>query len=135
MHAILQPGVLPRLCDLWCSVLRGTILSVVFLGASCLAPAEAHEGHDHDQTPAMILPVAPRVVGISPEFELVGVLSGADRLTVFVTHFDTNEPVRGAKLSVSLADQETEAVAKQDGVFELTAPWLSRTEPLDIVSS
>jgi multidrug efflux pump subunit AcrA (membrane-fusion protein) len=132
MHAILQPGVLPRIRDPWCSVLR-TILSVIFLGASCLASAEAHEGHDHDQTPAMIHPAAPRVVAISPEFELVGVLSGEHRLTVFVTHFDTNEPVRGAKLSVLLAEQEMQAVARQDGVFELTAPWLASSEPLDIV--
>jgi multidrug efflux pump subunit AcrA (membrane-fusion protein) len=131
MHAILQP--MPHLRDPWCSVLRRTILLVILLGASCLVSAEAHEGHDHDQAPALNRLVTPRVVAISPEFELVGVLSGANRLTVFVTHFDTNEPVKGANLSVSLAEQETEAVAKQDGVFELTASWLASTEPLDIV--
>jgi len=133
MHAILQPGVMPRLCHLWYHGLRSTIPLVIFLGASCLASAQAHEGHDHDQAPALNRPVAARVVAISPEFELVGVLSGANRLTVFVTHFDTNEPVKGAKLSVSQADQETAAVAKQDGVFEFIAPWLASAGPPDIV--
>jgi len=133
MHAILQPYVVSRLPEPWCTMFRTTMLLLLHLGFSWVGFAEAHEGRDHDQAPAMILPVAPRVVAISPEFELVGVLSGAHRLTVFVTHFDTNEPVKNAKLSVSFAEQETEAVAKQDGVFELTAPWLAGTGPLDIV--
>ena len=133
MRAILQPYAVSRLPDPWCTMFRTTMLLLLYFGFSWIGFAKAHEGRDHDQAPAMILPVAPRVVAISPEFELVGVLSGAHRLTVFVTHFDTNEPVKDAKLSVSFAEQETEAVAKQDGVFELTAPWLASTGPLDIV--
>jgi hypothetical protein len=78
-------------------------------------------------------PVAQRVVAVIPDFEIVGVLSGAQRLTVFVTRFETNEPVKGARLWVSTADQSTEAVAKGDGVFEVSAPWLMAPEPVDII--
>ena len=41
--------------------------------------------------------------------------------------------MKGATLWVSAADQSTEAVAKGDGVFEVSAPWLTALEPIDII--
>ncbi len=93
----------------------------------------AHEGHDHDKPPPLNLPVAPRVVAVTPDYELVGVLSGEHRLTIFLHRFETGEPVKDAKISVSAGEQEVEAVAKEDGVFEVSAPWISAAEPIDIV--
>ena len=95
--------------------------------------AVAHEGHDHDKPPALNLPIAPRVVAVTPEYELVGVLSGAHRLTIFLHRFATNEPVKNAKLSVSAGEHAVEAIAREDGVYEVTAPWLSGAEPVDII--
>ena len=65
-----------------------------------------------------------RVVAVTQDYELVGVLSGEQRLTIFLHHFGTGEPVKDAKIAVSTDEQEVEALAKDDGVFELTAPWL-----------
>ena len=94
--------------------------------------AVAHEGHDHDKPAPLNLPVAPRVVAVTPDYELVGVLSGEHRLTIFLHRFETNEPVRNAKLSVSAGEHEVEAVAKDDGVFEVSAPWIGATQPVDM---
>ncbi len=60
-------------------------------------------------------------------------LSGEHRLTIFLHRFETDEPVKNAKLSVSAGEHEVEAVAKEDGVFEVSAPWISAAEPVDIV--
>ena len=95
--------------------------------------APAHEGHDHDKPAPLNLPIAPRVVAVTPDYELVGVVSGEQRLTIFLHRFATGEPVKDAKLTVSAGEQDVEAVAKGDGVFELTAPWLRTAEPLDLV--
>ena len=111
--------------------------SVLRLSLPCnsvlLGAALAHEGHDHDKAPPLNLPVAPRVVAVTPDYELVGVLSGEHRLTIFLHRFETGEPVKGARISVSAAEQEVEAAAKEDGVFEVSAPWISAAEPIDLV--
>ncbi len=98
-----------------------------------LAEVEAHEGHDHDKPPALNLPVAPRVVAVTPDYELVGVLSGEQRLTIFLHRFETNEPVKDAKLTVSAGGREVEAVVRGDGVFEVSGPWIGAAEPVDII--
>jgi hypothetical protein len=95
--------------------------------------AVAHEGHDHDAPPPLNLPVAPRVVAVTPDYELVGVLSGERRLTIFLHRFETGEPVKDARIFLSAGEQEIEAVRKEDGVFDVSAPWISVTEPIDIV--
>jgi branched-subunit amino acid transport protein len=97
------------------------------------APVSAHEGHDHDNPAPLNLPVAPRVVAVTPDYELVGVVSGGERLTIFLHRFATGEPVMDAKLAVSAGEQDVEAVIKEDGVFELAAPWLRTAEPLDLI--
>jgi hypothetical protein len=91
----------------------------------------AHDGHDHDAPVPLNLPVAPRVVAVTPDYELVGVLSGEHRLTIFLHRFATNEPVRNARLSLSAGEHEVEAVPRDDGVFEASAPWIGAA--VDIV--
>lgn len=106
---------------------------IVVVQLALVSRVLAHEGHDHDKAPPLNLPVAPRVVAVTPDYELVGVLSGEQRLTIFLHRFETGEPVKGARISVSAAEQEVEAAAKEDGVFEVSAPWLSAAEPIDLV--
>ena len=119
-----------------CCAGRAVVL-VSFLFVSFVALtsfAVAHEGHDHDKPAPLNLPVAPRVVAVTPDYELVGVLSGEQRLTIFLHRFATGEPVEDAKISVSGNDQQdVEAVAREDGVFELIAPWLRSVEPIDLI--
>ena len=101
-----------------------------------LAPSAAvfaHEGHDHDKPPPLNLPVAPRVTAITPAYELLGVLSGEGRLTIFLHRYATGEPIANGKLSLSAGGPNVEAKAREPGVFEAVAPWLSAKKPIDIV--
>ena len=119
----------------WASPLRQLLLAALSAvpNSSSWAQLPAHEGHDHDKPAPLNLPVAPRVVAVTPDYELVGVLSGEQRLTIFLHRFETGEPVKDAKLSVSAGEHEVEAVAKEDGVFEVSAPWLRTAEPVDLI--
>jgi hypothetical protein len=112
------------------NIVLGLLIAAQLLLAGAVV---AHEGHDHDQPPPLNLPVAPRVVAVTPDYELVGVLSGEHRLTVFLHRFETGEPVQGAKIFVSAGEHEVEALRKEDGVFDVSAPWIGTAERLDIV--
>ena len=97
------------------------------------AAVSAHEGHDHDKPPPLNLPIAPRVTAVTPDYELVGVLSGEGRLTIFLHRYATGEPIADAKLSLSAGGPDVEGTARGPGVFEAVAPWISAKEPVDIV--
>ncbi len=112
---------------------RLQLVVLMFLGLVAVGPAAAHEGHDHDKPAPLSLPVAPRVVAVTPELELVGVVSGQGRLTVFLHDFATNEPIRGAKMKISSGDRIGEAEARGDGVFSFTAPWLENAQNIDLI--
>lgn len=115
---------------------RTPIFSVVLalcLLAWSIGPIRAHEGHDHDKPAPLALPVAPRVVAVTPNFELVGVTSGKGRLTVFLHAFATNEPIEGASVTVSAGEQSVQARPEGDGVFSVAAAWLDVAEKLDLV--
>lgn len=109
------------------------LLAFLLVGLAVPRPAAAHEGHDHDKPTPLALPIAPRVVAITPDYEVVGVLSGKSRLTIFVTTFATNAPVKDASVVVAAGEQRATADAKGDGVFELTAPWLAGAGKLELV--
>jgi membrane fusion protein, heavy metal efflux system len=119
----------------WTMILHLALLTALLAAApfSLLGIVVAHEGHDHDKPQQLNSPVAPRVVAVTPDYELVGVLSGEHRLTIFLHRFATGESVKDAKLSVSAGERAVEAVKKEDGVFEVAAPWISAAEPIDIV--
>ena len=126
---------LGRLYGAWASLLRKIALAALLAVTQVIAvaTAPAHEGHDHDKPAPLNLPIAPRVVAVTPDYELVGVLSGAQRLTIFLHHFATGEPVKDAKITVSGGDQQVEAIAKEPGVFDLTAPWLRSADGIDLI--
>ena len=111
----------------------GLTLACGLLAGLMSLVAQAHEGHDHDKPPPLNLPVAPRVVAVTPELELVGVLSGKDRLTVFLHKFATNEPVAGASMTVSADSDTVEAKPEGDGVFTVAAPWISNGGAADLI--
>lgn len=115
--------------------LRTLSFAIGMLLAVAGAAAVAHEGHDHDKPAPLNLPVAPRVVAVTPDFELVGVASGRDRLTIFLHTFATGEPIKGARMSVAAGNNSAEAEPKGDGVFTLAAPWLAVADTVDLVFS
>lgn len=113
-------------------LLFGSVISVCLIAWGA-ALSDAHEGHDHDKPPPLALPVAPRVVAVTPDYELVGVASGKGRLSVFLHSFATNEPVRGASMTVFSGDRSAEANPEGDGVFNVIAPWLDLAGDLELV--
>jgi cobalt-zinc-cadmium efflux system membrane fusion protein len=114
------------------AALSGMLLLLLLLFGSWTA-VSAHEGHDHDKPPPLNLPIAPRVTAVTPDYELVGVLSGEGRLTIFLHRYATGEPIANAQLALSAAGADVEAKAREPGVFEAVAPWISAKEPVDIV--
>ncbi len=110
-----------------------SLASLLLLLGGCVAIA--HEGHDHDKPPSLNLPVAPRVIAVTPDFELVGVASGRERLTIFLHAFATNDPIKEARMSVTSGGSTTQAEPRGDGVFTLTATWLAAAEKQDLVFS
>lgn len=118
----------------WAATLRTRMLAALLAASQLLLAggSVAHEGHDHDKPAPLNMPVAPRVVAVTPDYELVGVLSGEQRLTIFLHRFATNEPVKNATLSVGAGESEVEAVSKEDGVFEVSAAWVAAAGPLDL---
>lgn len=103
------------------AALGAALLMAVSLGQT----ARAHEGHDHDAPkPAVPNTVAPRGEAISETFELVAVARGND-LTLYLDHARTNEPVRGASITVETRDGPQEAASTADSAYTLAAPWIA----------
>ncbi|MBU1211109.1 MAG: HlyD family efflux transporter periplasmic adaptor subunit [Alphaproteobacteria bacterium] len=96
-------------------------------------PAGAHEGHDHDKPPPLNLPVAPRVIAVTPQLELVGVVSGSQQLTIFLHEFATNAPISAASLTISGDGGSVEAKQDGDGVFTAVAPWITKAGTSDLI--
>ena len=121
------------------------LLSIIRLAAySCLAAAcigqpavLAHEGHDHDDaaTTALAASTYPRVVAQSELYEIVGVLK-KDRLTIYLDQLSSNEPVPGAKLTVTVGDSEpVDADFSVNGVYTFSLRRLNSAEAVEVVFS
>ncbi|MEK8046233.1 hypothetical protein [Ideonella margarita] len=93
------------------------------LGSSLLAtqlPAVAGEGHDHGDAPAAASgPALPRFTATSDQFELVGVINGKD-VTLYLDGFADNQPVRDARIELSLAGEKLEAQKHGEDTYEVT---------------
>lgn len=80
----------------------------------------AGPGHDHGDAPAAATgPALPRFTASSELFELVGVLDGK-KLTVYLDHAPSNEPVKDAKLDLEIGNQKVTLAAHDVGEFEAT---------------
>jgi cobalt-zinc-cadmium efflux system membrane fusion protein len=73
----------------------------------------AHEGHEDDDATRLALASStyPRVTAHSELYELVGVVRG-ERLSIYLDHFATNEPVTNAKMKVAIGDTEPVRLAR-----------------------
>ena len=77
--------------------LRALAVTAVLCGA--IAPASAHEGHDHGEQPPVSAGALPRGEADSDVFEIVAIVRG-ENLEIYLDRFATNEPVTGATLEV-----------------------------------
>src|SRR5262245_52168898 len=97
----------------------------------------AHEGHEDDDATrsALASSTYPRVNAQSELYELVGILTG-ERLSIYLDHFATNEPVADAKVKVGIGDTEpVDAEPMENGIYTMSFPRLATTGSVEVVFS
>jgi membrane fusion protein, heavy metal efflux system len=97
----------------------------------------AHEGHEDDDATrsALASSTYPRVSAQSELYELVGIVRG-ERLSIYLDHFATNEPVADAKVKVAIGDaQPVDAEVTENGIYTISFPRLTRTGSVEVVFS
>jgi membrane fusion protein, heavy metal efflux system len=98
----------------------------------------AHEGgHEDDDATRSALSSStyPRVTAQSELYELVGIVRG-ERLSIYLDHFATNEPVVDAKVKVAIGDTEpVDAERTENDVYTISLPRLARTGSVEVVSN
>lgn len=109
------------------------------VGAAAYLPspsAPAHEGHDHDIPASVSAVVAPRMSAQSDRFEIVGVLRD-DRLTIFLDRAVSTEPVKDARIAVTIGDEDEPNVAEPGatGTYSLVSPRLRSGASIELVFS
>jgi RND family efflux transporter MFP subunit len=107
-----------------------SVLIRVALFALCIAqslPAVAHEGHDHAEeaqpAPAAAAGAARRVVVMSSEIYEAVIEPHGDHFAIWLDRYDTNEPVTGAKIEVTLDElAPLQAREAEPGVYDVDLP-------------
>lgn len=95
--------------------------------------ALAHGDEDHGAPPATAATVAqPRVSIHSEQYELVGVLRGP-WLDVYLDRFGTNEPMSGAKIAVTIGDEENMAEPSPDGTYKVASAKFAGSGRLELI--
>ncbi len=97
----------------------------------------AHEGHEDDDATrsALASSTYPRVTAQSELYELVGIVKG-ERLSIYLDHVATNEPIADAKVKVAIADAEpVDAALAEKGVYTTSFPRSARSGSIEIVFS
>ena len=110
--------------------LRALAVTAVLCGA--IAPASAHEGHDHGEQPPVSAGALPRGEADSDAFEIVAIVRG-ENLEIYLDRFATNEPVTGATIEVESPGGPVKAAAGADGTYRVAAPWLAKSGRTDLI--
>ncbi len=108
-------------------------LAVTALLCAAIAPASAHEGHDHEaQQQPVATGASPRGEAASKTFEIVAIARG-ENLEIYLDRFATNEPVTGAAIEVETPSGSVKAAEGADGTYRLAAPWLAKSGHTDLI--
>ena len=107
-------------------------LAVTAVLCAAIAPASAHEGHDHEEQQPVSAGALPRGEADSNAFELVAIVRG-ENLEIYLDRFATNEPVTGATLEVESPGGPVKAAAGADGTYRVAAPWLAKNGRTDLI--
>lgn len=96
-------------------------------GPLAMSKAEAHSGHDHGP-PLTALPatVRPRMAVETDLYQLVAILSGAGRLTLFLDRAATNAPLTDAQISLLQGDKAVSASPRPDGSYVIDFPEIAK---------
>jgi membrane fusion protein, heavy metal efflux system len=107
-------------------------LAVTAALCAAIAPASAHEGHDHGEQQPVSAGALPRGEADSDAFEIVAIVRG-ENLEIYLDRFATNEPVTGATLEVESPNGPVKAAAGADGTYRVAAPWLAKNGRTDLI--
>jgi len=99
---------------------------------AAIAPASAHEGHNHEEPPPVSAGALPRGETDSSAFELVAIARG-ESLDIYLDRFATNEPVTGATIEVESPGGPVKAAEGPDGTYRVAAPWLAKNGRADLI--
>ena len=108
----------------------------VALSLISIAPAGAHEGHDHGAPPAASSPApsaGARADAVGAAFELVAVAEGTS-LTLYLDAFATNEPLGGADITLETPAGPLTATPDGDR-YRLDAPFLAQPGQFDLIAT
>lgn len=111
-------------------VLRRVAFSLLFACPWAFAGPGHDHGHDTAE-PSVATPASPRVVMVSDQFELVGLLEDHG-LNLYLDEFASNAPVTDALVEIELSGKMHVAEAQADGRYELhlDAPLGEGVHPL-----
>ena len=110
--------------------LRALAVTAILHGT--IAPALAHEGHDHEEQQPVSAGALPRGEADSGAFEIVAIVRG-ENLEIYLDRFATNEPVAGATVEVESPGGPVKAEAGADGTYRVAAPWLAKGGRTDLI--
>jgi hypothetical protein len=91
----------------------------------------AHEGHEHEPTPAPTR-MAARGEAQSDALELVAVAEG-NAIAIYLDRFNGNEPVGRAEIEVETPTGPVTATRADGDVFRVAAPWLEKPGKYDLI--
>lgn len=112
--------------------MRANLALITVLLFTLIAPAYAHEGHDHGEAPKTLAPVAPRGEAHAGDFEIVAILRGGE-VVIYLDRFATNEPIVNAEIEALTPAGSEKAVAKEDGTYRLSAKWIDDRDHYDLI--
>ena len=110
--------------------LRALAVTAILHGT--IAPALAHEGHDHEAQQPVSAGALPRGEADSGAFEIVAIVRG-ENLEIYLDRFATNEPVAGATIEVESPGGPVKAEAGADGTYRVAAPWVAKSGRTDLI--
>lgn len=121
-----------RFATAFAYVLGALALGISACGSTSSWPAlvtsaAAHSGHDHgedqvDSRAALAVTARPRMAAETDLYQLVAIVSGPGRLSLFLDRADSNAPVVDARISLLQGDAAITAVAQSDGSYSLVVP-------------
>jgi membrane fusion protein, heavy metal efflux system len=116
---------------------RASLMAALCAALLCVAPAPAlaHGGHDHGtDSAALEIRSLNRATAQSEAYQLVAVLN-REMLVFTIDRLATNEPVRGATVSVMVGTVQKAAAFRPDGTYAMPAPELARPGRHELVVS
>ncbi len=109
--------------------------AAIALITSLSAPAAAHEGHDHAETPTALPQAAsPKLVLQSETYQFVAVLKDGD-LTIFLDRTADNAPVADATISLGIGDAQLAARPGPGGTYVVEGGPLRTPGRYEIIAS